>query len=103
MGLTTANRKNRKKATMSDTRRADLAPRLTTGSRKKPDRWMQNAVKNPGAFTAKAKRAGKSVAGYAKQVLKKNSKASPKTKKQAVLAKTFRKAAAKNKKQKTSR
>jgi len=29
--------------------------------------WMQHADKHPGRFTAKAKKAGKSVAGYAKQ------------------------------------
>jgi hypothetical protein len=44
-----------------------------------------------GAFTAKAKRAGKSVSAYAAQVLKKGSKASTSTKKQANFARNARK------------
>ncbi len=39
-----------------------------------------------GLFTAKAKRVGKSVGAYARQVLKKGSKASASTKKQANFA-----------------
>ena len=42
---------------------------------------------NRGKFTAKADKAGKSVAGYANKVLKPGSKASKATKKQAVFAK----------------
>jgi hypothetical protein len=42
---------------------------------------------NRGKFTEKANRAGKSVAGYANQVLKPGSGASKATKKQAVFAK----------------
>jgi hypothetical protein len=42
---------------------------------------------NKGKFTAKANAAGKSVQGYASQVLKPGSKASPSTKKQANFAK----------------
>jgi ribosomal protein L31E len=41
---------------------------------------------NKGKFTAKAKRAGMSVKAYAAKVLKKGSKASPATKKQANFA-----------------
>jgi len=48
-------------------------------------------VKRPGAFTAKADKAGKSTAAYAKQVLKPSSSASTRTKKQAALAQTFAK------------
>jgi hypothetical protein len=48
-------------------------------------------VKRPGAFTAKADKAGKSTAAYAKQVTKPGSTASPRTKKQAALAQTFAK------------
>jgi len=48
-------------------------------------------VKHPGAFTAKAKAAGKSTAAYARQVLKPSSSASTQTKRQANLAKTFAK------------
>ena len=57
----------------------------------KKRRWIQKAIKRPGAFTAKAKRAGMSVAEYARKVLKKGSKASTRTKRQAALAKTLRK------------
>jgi hypothetical protein len=52
-------------------------------------KWIQGAIKHPGAFTAKAKAAGKSVKQEAASVLKKGSHASSKTKKQAVLAKTL--------------
>lgn len=52
-------------------------------------KWIQKAIKRPGAFSKKAKRAGKSVSAYASQVLKKGSKASTRTKKQAALAKTL--------------
>lgn len=51
----------------------------------------EEVVKRPGAFTAKAKAAGKSTGSYATQVLKEGSKASTRTKKQAALAKTFAK------------
>jgi len=53
--------------------------------------WIKEAIKKPGAFKAKAKKAGKSTAEYATQVLKKGSKASARTKKQASLAKTLAK------------
>jgi hypothetical protein len=46
-------------------------------------------IKRPGAFKAKAHAAGKSVSQEAASVLKKGSKASPLTKKQAGLAKAF--------------
>jgi hypothetical protein len=55
--------------------------------------WIQGAVKRPGAFTAKAKRAGMSVQAYARHVLKKGSKASTLTKQQARLAQTFKRMA----------
>jgi hypothetical protein len=54
-------------------------------------KWIQGAIKRPGAFTAKAKVAGKSVPGFAKQVLKEGSQASTRTKRQAALAQTLRK------------
>jgi hypothetical protein len=50
-----------------------------------------DVVKHPGAFKAKAEESGESVAQKAKEVLKSGSKASAKTKKQAVLAETFAK------------
>jgi hypothetical protein len=56
--------------------------------------------KNRGKFTAKAKKAGKSVAGHARSVLKKGSKASAKTKKQANFARNAAKWAKKGKKKK---
>jgi len=60
---------------------------------KKPTKknWIKGAVKRPGAFTAKAKKAKKTVSAYATSVLKKGSKASKLTKQQANLAKTFAK------------
>lgn len=48
-----------------------------------------DVVKHPGAFSSKAKKASESTAEYSKDVLKSDSKASPATKKQAVLAKAF--------------
>lgn len=53
--------------------------------------WIQGAISKPGSFSAKAKKAGESTSEYANKVLKKGSKASAKTKKQAVLAKTLSK------------
>jgi hypothetical protein len=51
----------------------------------------EEVVTRPGAFTAKAKAAGKSTGAYASQVLKPSSTASTRTKRQANLAKTFAK------------
>lgn len=53
--------------------------------------WIQKAKIKKGAFTKKAKAAGKSVSQMATDVLKEGSKASAKTKRQAALAKTFAK------------
>jgi hypothetical protein len=54
--------------------------------------WIQAAVsKNPGAFSKKAKAAGKSTGAYAKQVLKPGSTATTQTKRQANLAQTLSK------------
>ena len=53
--------------------------------------WIQKADLKKGAFTKKAKAAGMGVQAYANEVLKKGSKASAKTKRQASLAKTFKK------------
>jgi hypothetical protein len=46
-------------------------------------------IKRPGAFKAKAKKAGMSTSAMAASVLKKGSKASARTKRQAKLAKAF--------------
>jgi|LakMenEpi03Aug12_release.lakeMendotaPanAssembly.Ray.scaffolds.fasta_scaffold443720_2 hypothetical protein len=51
--------------------------------------WIKGAIKNPGAFSAKAKAAGMSTAAYAAKVTKPGSKASTTTKRQANLAKTL--------------
>ena len=51
--------------------------------------WIKGAIKNPGAFSKKAKGAGMTTAAYADKVLKKGSKASAKTKRQAELAQTL--------------
>ena len=51
--------------------------------------WIQGAVKRPGAFKAKAKRADMSIASFASKVLKKGSKYSARTKRQASLARTL--------------
>ena len=54
-------------------------------------KWIQGAIKRPGAFRAKAKRAGMSTSAYAREVLRSGSKASARTKKQASLAQTLSK------------
>lgn len=54
-------------------------------------KWIKGAIKRPGAFKAKAKRSGKSTQAYARSVLKKGSKASTRTKRQAALALTLSK------------
>ena len=52
-------------------------------------KWMKKAFsKSHGQFRAKAKRAGMSTSAYARKVLKKGSRASTKTKRQANLART---------------
>jgi len=53
--------------------------------------WIKSAIKRPGAFKKKAESADMSTAEYADKVLKKGSKASARTKKQASLAKTLSK------------
>lgn len=52
-------------------------------------KWIQKAIKRPGAFKAKAQKAGMSTSAYASKVLKKGSGASTRTKRQASLAKTL--------------
>lgn len=53
-------------------------------------KWIQGAIKHPGAFTAQAKKAGMSVAAYAQKVLAKGARASTQTKRRAVLYRTLR-------------
>jgi hypothetical protein len=54
------------------------------------ERWMQKAVRHPGAFRKKAEAAGMSTGEYARKV-KSTPRASTKTKRQAALAQTFSK------------
>jgi hypothetical protein len=54
------------------------------------DKWMQSAVKRPGAFRAKADKAGMSTSAYARKV-KNDPNASTQTKRQANLSQTFAK------------
>lgn len=61
-------------------------------------KWVAGAIKRPGAFTAKAKKAGMSVSAYATKVTAKGSKASTRTKRQANLAKTLTSMAKRKKK-----
>tara|TARA_R110000824_G_scaffold321561_1_gene508362 strand:- start:72 stop:266 length:195 start_codon:yes stop_codon:yes gene_type:complete len=60
-------------------------------------KWIQKAKLKEGAFTKKAKAAGMGVQAYANKVLKKGSKATTTTKRQASLAKTFKKMASRRK------
>ena len=55
-----------------------------------PNKWIQDAIKNPGALTKKAKSAGMSVSKFVSKSIKKGSKSSSTTKKQAALAKTLK-------------
>ena len=56
---------------------------------KKKKNWIKGAIKRPGSFTKKAKKAKMSTAAYARKVTKAGSKASTRTKRQANLAKTL--------------
>ena len=51
--------------------------------------WIKGAIKRPGAFRAKAKKAGKSTSAFANAVTKNPGRYSPRTVKQARLAKTL--------------
>jgi len=51
--------------------------------------WIKGAIKRPGAFRAKAQKAGKSTAAFGSAVLKSPGRYSPRTVKQARLAKTL--------------
>jgi hypothetical protein len=52
-------------------------------------KWIKNAIKRPGSFKAKAKRAGMTTNAYARHVLRKGSRATTRTKRQASLAITL--------------
>jgi len=66
-------------------------------SSQKKKKWIQGMDMQEGAFTKKAKKAGMGVQEYAAKVTKSDSKASTKTKRQANLAKTFKKMGKKKK------
>jgi hypothetical protein len=58
------------------------------------EKWMQDAVKRPGAFTKKANAAGESVPEYAAEVKRKKKAGKAvdtRTLRQAILAQTFAK------------
>ena len=64
--------------------------------------WIQKAIKRPGALTKKAKAAGMTLSEYIRHVLRKGSKASTRTKRQARLALTLRKLAKRRKKKRAA-
>lgn len=66
-----------------------MAARRRSSSRRRGRNFIQSAIKRPGAFSAKAKRAGRSTQAHARSVLKKGSRASTRTKRQAALALTL--------------
>lgn len=66
-------------------------------AKKKDKKWVQKANLDEGSFSAKAKAQNLTVSQYANKVLSPDSKADEKTKKQARLAKTFKKMAKKKK------
>jgi hypothetical protein len=55
--------------------------------------WIKGAIKNPGAFSRQAERAGMSTISYARKVLAPGSTASETTKRRARLALTLMKLA----------
>ena len=55
------------------------------------EKWIQKAIKRPGAFKKKSAAAGESVSEHAHEVLSEDSKARTRTKKQAALALTLAK------------
>ncbi len=58
-------------------------------ARSRPRKWIQSAIKRPGAFTAQAKRAGESVGEFARE----KQHAGGKTGRRARLAMTLRRMA----------
>jgi hypothetical protein len=61
-------------------------------------KWIQKAIKRPGAFRAKAKRAGMSTMEYARKVAANPERYDTRTVRQARLALTLRKLARRRKK-----
>jgi hypothetical protein len=54
------------------------------------EKWIQSAIKHPGALTRKAKAAGESLSEYEAKVKKKGSDFSTQTKRQVALAITLK-------------
>jgi len=69
-------------------------------AKKKKKKWIQSAVKRPGAFGAKAKKAGMTTAAFSRKVLASGSRYSARTKRQARLAQTLTKMRRKKKSRK---
>ena len=61
------------------------------GIMKKGGKWIQKAIKKPGAFTAQAKKAGMSTSSFRDKVLANKEKFSSTTVKRANFAKTLSK------------
>lgn len=70
---------------------------------KKKKKWIKGAIKRPGAFTRKAKRAGMSVSAFGARVRANPKRYSPRTVKQANLAKTLKKLGKKKTKKKSKK
>jgi hypothetical protein len=78
-----------------------MAKRRRRTARKSSDRkWIQKAIKRPGAFTEKARRRGMTVAQFAEQVIRNPERYDTRTVRQAHLARTLRKLAKRRKKRK---
>jgi hypothetical protein len=76
-----------------------MAKRRRRTARKSSDRkWIQKAIKRPGAFTEKARRRGMSVAQFAEQVIRNPERYDTRTVRQAHLARTLRKLSKRKKK-----
>lgn len=66
-------------------------------AKKNDKKWIQGAIKRPGAFTAKAKRRNMTVAQFARAVKKNPTRYDTTTRRQANLAVTLRKISKKKK------
>jgi hypothetical protein len=78
-----------------------MAKRRRRTAKKSSDRkWIQKAIKRPGAFTEKARRRGMTVAQFAQEVIRNPEKYDTRTVRQAHLAITLRKLAQRRKKRK---
>jgi hypothetical protein len=75
-----------------------MAKRRRRTAKKGSDRkWIQKAIKRPGAFTEKARRRGMTVAEFAEQVIRNPERYDTRTVRQAHLARTLRRLARRRK------